>query len=168
MIDSTKRAVNARRGRTARTNGASTEAWVHGLLEAHRVGGQVAWWAQTGPVMRYVGKGAALRIVAVSPGACDVVGALADGRVLVVEIKHGSRVWRSRAEAGARRDPVVADAQRAQLDATARCGGAAYLAVDLSGHRALIPWRSVPWNADGSLDADQLSVLSYDKRKLSL
>jgi len=161
-------AANAQRGRTARTNGAATEGWVHGLLEAHRVGGQVAWWAQTGPVTRYVGKGAALRIVAVSPGACDVVGALADGRVLVVEIKHGSRVWRSRAEAGARRDPVVADAQRARLDATARCGGAAYLAVDLSGHRALIPWASVPWSADGSLDADKLIVLSYDKRKLSL
>ena len=134
------RAAYRRRGRTAQAAGRSLEAAAHTALDAAQARGLVAWWRQTTPEVRWI----AGQPEVTGRGLCDVVGALGDGRVLVVEVKRGKRIYRDRALAPTHTAAIAAH-QAAQLDATARAGGVALLAVDQGDGLRWVRWRETRW-----------------------
>lgn len=127
------RAAHARQGRTAQRTGDAWEREVYAALDALQRAGVVAWWAHTSPSSKRLRDG---RVIVTGRALCDVVGCMADGRGLVVEVKRSAR----RVELVAGDRGGVQPHQREQLAATARAGGVALLAVEVAGVPAVIPW----------------------------
>jgi hypothetical protein len=123
------RAGHARQGRTAQRTGDAWEREVYAALDA----AGLAWWAHTSPTSKRLRDG---RVIVTGRALCDVVGATADGRALVAEVKRGA----ARVELVAGDRGGVQPHQRAQLDATARAGGVALLVVCVGDVRAVVPW----------------------------
>ncbi len=130
-----------RSGVAAKRTGEAWERVVGAALDALAHEGLVAHWTWTGARCRPVKHAGRVLWTPVEKGPCDVAGTLAGGRSLVVEVKASSSALPLRPTAT--KHGGLAPHQRAQLDAVARAGGCALLAVQIAGTRAVIPWTEV-------------------------
>lgn len=111
-------------------------------LQARRV----AWWHHSTPAFRQIGR----QFIRVAKALPDFVGVTAHGLPFAIECKSekAARMQRDR----------IQPHQVAHFEATARAGGAAFLALELRPdadrwRRFLIPWRGAPWRKLRSADS---------------
>lgn len=130
-----------RSGTAAKRTGEVWERTVGVALDALTREGVVAHWTWTGARCRPIKHAGRILWTPVEKGPCDIAGTLFDGRSLVVEVKASSAALPLVPSAS--KHGGLAPHQRAQLDAVARAGGCALLAVQIGDDRAVIPWDAV-------------------------
>jgi hypothetical protein len=126
-------------GALAHATGQLFQDGIANQLEAARMMGEIAWWEHNQPLFRPIGKG---RFVAVARGGADFAGILPGGGIaFAIEAKScdDDRFYRS----------WLPENQTSHLDAVARAGGLALLAIQFRGAPCspsyLVEWFSVPW-----------------------
>lgn len=116
--------------------------------------GVIAWWAKNEPTFRAVGRG---KFLPVAAGGADFAGVLTGGLAFSVEAKSTGepRFYRS----------AIPEGQARHLDAVAKNGGLAVLAVQFrTGPGGVgwpsfaLPWGAVPW----AMQRDALSISVRD------
>lgn len=141
------------RGASQRLSRAAGKAWERGIeasLEMARRSGALAHWAHNEPHFRNIGG----KFIPVATGVADYTGVLRGGLALAIECKATAdeRYYRR----------SLPEQQVEHLDAVARAGGLALLALEFRGAigparldraRALwkmqqfvVPWTCVPWH----------------------
>jgi len=152
-------------GRKAKRRGEALETWVRGLLISALLALVIAHWMQIWPEAKHKrapdGRGGwRFELRWGARAHADFAGTTADGRSFAIECKtvEGARLPRAR----------IAAQQVKHLDAVARAGGVALLALEFRdegpvvsvGRQYLVPWGQVPWVVARSAQAVEEASLA--------
>jgi hypothetical protein len=125
-------------GTRAKSNGDAFETYLDRYIFAPlKAAGVLAWYEHNSPQMRPVKIGGRCYFLPVAASGGDWVLCTAAGSYCVVESKSTTKDRFGYNE--------IPPQQVAHLNAVRAAGGRAYLALQMSGKRYLIPWGSVPW-----------------------